>query len=232
MDLVFIDYFNFELPLVRRKQSAFDIDELPGLWRVHWQLGGKTIISTFYTRIDQACILWGLICGAIFITAQFCPISWSVQALMWSALTLVGTVGMAALTKPWIYLAHFKWVLWCWATLMLVGLVITDLSIFLGWGEVLIRLCPLWLSLSALGYLYTGLRLRSRAFLLTALVHLLGILVLPYVLVWQFLITGIILGLSVLLLAELQWDSSGTCQNELVITQPIGPVTEPVKVQS
>ncbi|HEY9750532.1 MAG TPA: hypothetical protein V6C63_17755, partial [Allocoleopsis sp.] len=87
------NFFNFDIPLLRLKESAFAIEDLPGLWRIHWQVGEQTIVSTFYTRIDQACILWGVISIAIFVTAHFLPISWSLQAIFWSVLTVVGTVG-------------------------------------------------------------------------------------------------------------------------------------------
>ncbi len=73
------------------------------------------------------------------------------------------------------------------------------------------NLCPLWLGLIALGYLCTGIGMRSRALMLTAIVHLLSILIVPYVGEWQFLATGIITGGSSLMLAELQWDSFATC---------------------
>ena len=211
-----LNFFNFDIPLLRLKQSAFAIEDLPGLWRIHWQVGDQTLISTFYTRIDQACILWGVISIAIFATAQFLPISWSLQAILWSVLTVVGTLGMHGLTAPWSRFDHFKWVLRWWAWLMLGGLAITDLSIFLSWGNMLLQLCPLWLGLNAVGYLGTGWRLRSRAFVLTALIHLLGILVLPYFAAWQFLLTGCVIGISALLLAELQWDSSGNCTQEVL----------------
>jgi len=95
--------------------------------------------------------------------------------------------------------------------LMLLGLVITDLGIFLGWGTVLMHLCPLWLGLVAIGYLCTGFGMRSRTLMIIGLIHLLGIAILPYVGSWQFLATGIIMGGSVLVLAEFQWDSFGTC---------------------
>ena len=90
--------------------------------------------------------------------------------------------------------------------MMLAGLAITDLSIFLGWGEVLMRLCPMWLGLVAFCYLWTGVEMRSRTFFLTGIIHLLAILILPLVEGWQFLTTGIVMGLSVLLLAEFRWD--------------------------
>ena len=213
-----LNYFDLEIPLLRWKQSAFDIEDLPGLWRVHWQIAGRPIVSTFYTRIDQACILWGLISIAIFCTAQFLPLNWSLQAILWSILTVIGTVGMQWLTYPWSRLGHFRWVVAWWVVLMLGGLALTDLSIFLGWGGILVRLCPLWLGLNAIGYVGTGLLMRSRAFILTALVHLLGMVILPYFAAWQFLLTGLVIGVSVLALAELQWDSSGNCTHDLVST--------------
>ena len=48
--------------------------------------------------------------------------------------------------------------------------------------------------------------MRSRAFILASLVHLLGIAILPYVAGWQFLATGLIMAASLLVFAELQWD--------------------------
>ncbi len=184
---------------------------MPGLWRCHWQVGNITVLSTFYTRLDQVCLIWGVISLAIFVTAQFSPISWTTQAIWWSALTVIGTVGMVALTPSWLREEGLGWVLDSWVILMLLGLVITDLGIFLGWGEVLMNLCPLWMGLVALGYLGTGFGMRSRALILTGLVHLLGIAILPYASAMQFLATGIIMGGSSLLLAVYQWDSYGTC---------------------
>jgi hypothetical protein len=113
---------------------------------------------------------------------------------------------MVVLTWFWVSVERLRWVVYCWVLLMLVGLVLTDLGIFLGWGEVLMRLCPLWLGLSTLGYLCTGLGLRSRTFAFVGLVHLLGIAILPYVEAWCFLATGTIMTVSLLLLAEWQWD--------------------------
>ncbi len=206
-------FFDLKIPLIRRKHSAFEIEDLPGLWRVHWQLGDTTILSTFYTRIDQACLLWGVISGVIFSTAQFAAIDWGTQAILWSGLTLIGTVLMVNLARRWTTIEPLNYIIAAWVILMLGGLVLTDLSVFLSWGQVLAQLCTLWLGLNVLGYLYTGLKMRSRAFFLVALVHLLGIAALPYVGAWQFLTTGILIGLSSLLLAEFQWDSSGVCAN-------------------
>jgi hypothetical protein len=206
-----ISFFNPNAPLLCRKQTVLDLPDLPGLWRCHWQIGNFTLLSTFYTQLDQACIIWGVISFVIFGTAQFSPISWFTQAVWWSALSVIGTVGMMVLTPSWLRSEGLGWILDSWIILMLLGLVITDLGIFLGWGTVLMHLCPLWLGLVAIGYLCTGFGMRSRTLMIIGLIHLLGIAILPYVGSWQFLATGIIMGGSVLVLAEFQWDSFGTC---------------------
>lgn len=68
-------FFNSTVPPLRRKQKNLDFQDLQGLWRIHLQIGNTTLYSTFYTRIDQACIFWGLISAAIFFTAHFFPLS-------------------------------------------------------------------------------------------------------------------------------------------------------------
>ncbi len=207
-------FFNPNAPVLCRKQSAFALPDVPGVWRFHCQVGNITLYSSFYTRLDQACFLWGILSTVIFVTAQFVPVSWMTQAVWWSVLTLVGTVGTIVLVPSWFYKEGLGWVIHSWTILMLLGLVITDLGIFLGWGQVLMNLCPLWLGLIGIGYLCTGVGMRSRALILMGLVHLLSIWILPYVGAMQFLATGIITGGSVLLLAELQWDSFGSCSNQ------------------
>lgn len=203
-------FFNPNAPLLCRKQTIVDLPASSGMWRLHWQVGDITLYSSFYTQLDQACIVWGVISALIFVTAQYVPISWFTQAIWWSVLTVIGTLGMVALTPSWVK-QELAWLLYTWTVLMLVGLTITDLGIFLGWAAVLMNLCPLWLGLIALGYLATGVAMRSRTLILTGLVHLFGIFLLPYCAAWQFLITGLITGVTPLLLAEFQWDSFGTC---------------------
>jgi hypothetical protein len=205
-DRLLINYFNSSEPLLRHKQEELDFQDIQGLWSFNCKLGEITLFSAFYSRLDQVFILWGLISSVIFITAQFIPISWSTQAILWSALTLGGTVGMVVLSWFWVSVERLRWIVYCWVILMVGGLALTDLGIFLGWGEVLMRLCPLWLGLSAIGYFCTGLGMRSRTFVLTGVFHLLGIAVLPYFAAWQFLTTGIVMAISLLLLAEFQWD--------------------------
>lgn len=209
-------FFNPVEPIIRRKQEALDFQDRQGLLSLEMKIGQKTVISVFYTRIDQVFVLWGLICAAIFITAQFAPISWVIQAGLWSVLTLLGTVGMVVLTHFWVKVERLRWVLCCWVALMLGGVVLTDLSIFLSWGQILMRLCPMWLGLSAIGYICTGIGMRSRAFTLASVVHLLGIAVLPYLGSWQFLSTGIVIAASLLVFAGVQWDMRPPIQYEFL----------------
>ncbi|MBW4543284.1 MAG: hypothetical protein KME25_02375 [Symplocastrum torsivum CPER-KK1] len=209
-------FFNPVEPIIRRKQEALDFQDRQGLLSLEMKIGQKTVISVFYTRIDQVFVLWGLICAAIFVTAQFAPISWVIQAGLWSVLTLLGTVGMVVLTHFWVKVEGLRWVLFCWVALMLSGVALTDLSIFLSWGQILMNLCPMWLGLSAIGYICTGIGMRSRAFTLASLVHLLGIAVLPYLGSWQFLSTGIVIAASLLVFAGVQWDMRPPIQYEFL----------------
>ena len=209
-------FFNTVEPIIRRKQEALDFQDRQGLLSLEMKIGQKTVISVFYTRIDQVFVLWGLICAAIFVTAQFAPISWVIQAGLWSALTLLGTVGMVVLTHFWVKVERLRWVLCCWVTLMIGGVALTDLSIFLSWGQILMHLCPMWLGLSAIGYICTGIGMRSRAFTLASLVHLLGIAVLPYLGSWQLLSTGIVIAASLLVFAGVQWDMRPPIQYEFL----------------
>lgn len=206
-----MSFFNSEVPIITRKRSAYAIEDVPGLWRVHWQINSVTLFSSFYTRHDQACLLWGVISGGIFVAAQFLPVDWMSQAIFSSALTVVAIVGMVSLTWYFTAVERLTWILASWVILMLLGILVTDLSVFLGWGRVLVQICPLWLGLSAIGYWITGIGMRSRTFILIGLLHLFTIWILPYVGFWQPLTTGIIISGSVLYLAELQWDSNGVC---------------------
>ncbi|MEQ9481127.1 hypothetical protein [Coleofasciculus sp. F4-SAH-05] len=54
---------------------------------------------------------------------------------------------MVVLTNFWVKVERLNWLLYFWGVLMIGGVILTDLSIFLGWGNVLIRLCPLGLGL-------------------------------------------------------------------------------------
>ncbi len=201
-----MSFFNVDEPLIRSKQEALDIQDLQGLLRIHWRIGSVKLFSALYTRIDQIFVVWGWITGVIFVTAQFLPLSWHLQAVVWSVLTLAGVLTMSTLAWFWVRVEQLCWVVYVWAALMLIGLGVTDGGIFLGWGQVLSHLCPLWLGLSAIGYFCTGWGLRSRTFLLAGLIHLLGIVVLPYSGSWPFVTTGVVIAGTLLFLAEVQWD--------------------------
>ncbi|MEG5159598.1 hypothetical protein QUB37_03995 [Microcoleus sp. AT3-A2] len=199
-------FFNYSVPPLRRKQLNIEVQDLEGLWQVQFPLGKDRFYSQFYTCLDRTCLLWSLLLIPIFGTAQFFSVSWMLQAGLWSALSLVGTAAMVSMTYSWVKIERLIWVLYGWVILMLLGLLLTDLAIFLSWEKVLANLCALWLGMSGIGYLGTGLAVRSRALLAASLFHLLGILILPYTGGWSFLFTGTIMVFSLVVLAELQWD--------------------------
>jgi len=89
------------------------------------------------------------------------------QAGLWSVFSLVGTAAMVSMTYSWVKIERLTWVLYGWVMLMLLGLLLTDLGIFLGWEKVLANLCPLWLGMSGIGYFGTAFAVRafSRKFL-------------------------------------------------------------------
>ncbi|MFQ4143464.1 hypothetical protein [Chlorogloeopsis sp. ULAP02] len=199
-------FFNNSVPLLRRKQATLDIHDLEGSWHIDWQIGKVKIYSTYYTRLDRAFILWAFLLVPMFATAQFLPVSWNLQATVWSIISIIGTVIMVILTQYWVKRRQVNWVLYCWVALMLLGVILTDLGVFFGLTKVLLNLCPLWLGLSALGYFCTGLGVRSRTLIVTSIIHLLGILFLPFFREWQFIYTGTVMVLCLLILAEFEWD--------------------------
>lgn len=228
--------FSSDVPIISRKRSAFEIADSPGLWRIHWQIDRYIILSTFYTQHDQACLLWAVLTSGIFLMAQFCPISWVVQATIASVLTLIGSAAMFYLAQNFTTVERLGWVLQTWLGLMAVGILLTDLSILRGWGVVLLHICPLWLGLSAVGYFVTGLAMRSRAFMLAGFLHLLGIGLLAWVGPWQALTSGLIISGSVWMAAELQWDANGVCaylnqQNrvEPLLSSPLSIAAETIE---
>ncbi len=214
-----MSFLNLTKPILRCKQEALDYQDRQGLLTIRLQVKNKTLFSGFYTRIDQVFVLWGLICAAIFITAQSSPISWITQAIFWSVLTTLGTLLMIVMTYFWVRVERLRWVLYCWVILMLGGVTVTDLGIFLGWGQILIHLCELWLGLSAVGYLCTGLGMRSRAFIISSTIHLLGIFLLPYCGGWQFLTTGLLMIANLLVFAETQWDMRTPIENYALLSE-------------
>jgi len=201
-----MSFFDYSVAPFRRKSNNLALDPQQKILPVSWSIGQHQFSSTFYTSLDLACILWGLLLIPMFVTPQFFSVSWKVQAGLWSALSLIGLAAMVHLAQDWVKIKRVSWALGCWVILIFVGLFLTDLGIFLAWSGVLANLCSLWLGLIALGYGFTGLVVHSRAMIVIGFVHLGAILVLPYVGVWQFLFTGGVMDFSLILLAEFRWD--------------------------
>jgi hypothetical protein len=199
-------FFNVTEPVLRRKQTALDVQDLCGLLKINIEIGNNQVFSALYTRIDQVLLLWGAIALAIFSCGQFLAISWITQAYLSSLLTLAAIAIMILFTHFWTKVEQLSWVMYFWSGLMLLSLSLTNLGIFGGWGLILLNLCPLWLASCGLGYVVTGFGLRSRLFILIGLAHLGGILLLPLITSWQFLFTGFLIASSLALLSAVQWD--------------------------
>lgn len=193
-------------PLLQPKQQALDIQDLKGLLNIRFRLGPYTLIHSHYTRIDQIFILWGILSGLIFVTAQFVAIPWSTQAWIWSILTLGTALIMTILSWCWTGVERLRWLIWLWVSLMIAGVSFTDYSIFSFWGWGMAHLSELWLMVCAFGYWATGWGLKSRSLGLMGLVHLLGCIVLPFVGPYHFLATGLIMASALFFLGEYQWD--------------------------
>lgn len=198
-------FFNPYEPVFRRKQHALDVQDLHGAWQLRFQIGSLKIPEIIFTRIDQVFLLWAAITAGIFTTAQFAPFDWLVQAEVWSALSALGIALTLQLAWYWARVERSLWIIFGWIGLIAVGLVLTALGIATAWAEIVLHLGPLWLVLCGLGYLGTGIGLRSRALLFAALIHIAAV---PLVegSDWAFLLTGLILSGTLLLFAASQWD--------------------------
>lgn len=202
-----MSFFNTQGPILRRKQPHLDVQDLDGLLAWRWHVNQRPIISWLYTRIDQVFLSWGWITGFIFLTPQLFPlISWHDQAIFWSALSLVGIGVMIWLAWFWVKVERFRWLIYLWSTLVVIGLGLTDYGIFMGSGLILMNLCPLWLVLCAVGYGAMGWGMRSRTFLMVAVFHGAAIPLLGLAQAYQFLITAVVISSSLFFLAEVQWD--------------------------
>lgn len=201
-----MSFFNDSVPLIRGKHLHPDIYRDRELYFVDFRLGKYRFHSTFYTKIDQTCLIWGVLVIPIFGVGQFSTVDWLIQAIVWTVISLLGLCGMVGLTQSWVRSKRLSWLLHSWVILIIGGLLLTNLSIFLRCGRLLSHVCALWLILCAMGYLLSGLALRSRAFLATSLLHLVTVFFLPYVSGWQIIFTGMAIAIPLLILAEFQWD--------------------------
>lgn len=193
-------------PIFRVKQPIPDPEELQGLLRLRSAVGGRVWLNTYYTRLDQALVIWGAVTAVIFLTAQFSELNWTVQAQIWSILTLFTIPVTSWLAWHWATVRQVRWVVILWAILILGGICLTCYGVFLPRGSILSNLCPLWLGVCVLGYGITSLGMRALALTIITSVHLLAIFLLQLVPEQQFFLTGIVMAGSLWVLAAWQWE--------------------------
>lgn len=159
-----------------------------------------------FTEIDQAFLAWGFITAVIFAIAQFSSISWTTQAILDAALTGAGIATTSGLTWAIACHAKLRWVIFLWAGLMTAGTVVTVYGVFYSSALILLNLCPLWLSVCAVGYGVMALGMQSRCFTAAGVVHLGAIVLLSNTLSWQFFITGLVMSLTLFFFSVVPWD--------------------------
>ena len=162
--------------------------------------------SRFYTRIDQALLVWGITVATIFVSAHFLYLDWQLQAILWSVLSCCA-IGMTyRLTwSPQEY-HHLRWVMQLWAILMVVGVSLSNYGVFGGQGWILGHMCDMWLGLCSIGYLICAIGMRSRPLAIVGGIHSLTILFISLFPQWMFIATGLVMSWSLFLLAELWWE--------------------------
>ena len=194
------------MSIFQLKQSLVDPVDIHGVIRVQFGQRDNSFIITYLTRLDQALMTWGLVTAAIFLVAQFYLWDWSTQAVIWSVLSCVAVLVSGKLTWFWVTTRNQRWILYCWSLLVLVGLCLTDYGIFCGSGLILRHLCALWLGISALGYVITGIGIQAQALRFIGIVHACAIASLGLWPGWQFLLTGAVMSISLFCLALFHWD--------------------------
>lgn len=200
-------FLNSWKPIIRRKQTQLDIQDLEGLIYWRWKINKNLEFSGLYTRIDQIFLIWGCITGLIFLIPHFFPIiSWTYQAIAGSILSLIGIIVMAGFAGFWVKVEQLRWLVYLWSGLVVVGIGLTDYGIFTGSGLILMHLCSIWLTVCVIGYAAMGWGIQSRSFLIVAGLHALTVPLIQIVPNFQFLTTAAVMSGSLFLLAELQWD--------------------------
>ena len=199
-------FFKSTQPVLQRKQLSSDTQQLLSMKCLRIKSAETFFLSGIYTCIDQAMLVWGVVAAIIFFGAQFLPISWVDQAFFWSIMTIIAIVVMTVLTYSWAVWEKVSGLLYSWIFLMILGVILTDGAIAFSWVNILTHLCELWLGLSAIGYLLSGLMVRSRAFFLATIIHGGMIFLLPLFSGWQFAVTGLVMMSNLLLFSEVQWD--------------------------
>lgn len=171
------------------------------------------LIQKLYTRpsfcfseIDQAFIVWGVLTLSIFSLGQFSPISWTAQAVLDAALTGAGIATTSGLTWAIATQAKLRWVIFLWAVLMTIGIVVTAWGLFYSSALILSNLCFLWLGLCAAGYGAMAIGMKSRCFTAACLVHFVAIASLSYSSSYQFLISGLVMAFTLFFFSVVPWD--------------------------
>ncbi|MEM9219779.1 MAG: hypothetical protein AAGD25_36300 [Cyanobacteria bacterium P01_F01_bin.150] len=162
--------------------------------------------SSYYTRIDQALLVWGTTVALIFIPAQFLYVDWQIQAILWSALSSLAVVTTYRLTWSSENYRHLRWVMQLWSWLVLFGVGVSNYGIFGVQGWILGHLCDVWLGICGIGYFICAVGMRSRPLAIIGGIHSLTIVFISAVPQWMFLTTGLVMSCSLLLLAELWWE--------------------------
>ncbi|MGI8936224.1 hypothetical protein [Leptolyngbya sp. BC1307] len=158
------------------------------------------------SELDQAFVLWGAIALAVFSLGEFSQLSWTTQAVIDAALTGAGIAGTAGLTWLIACEARLRWVVCLWAVLMMAGMIVTAGGIFGGVGVILANLCVLWLALCAVGYGAMAWGMRSHCFSAASGVHGLAMVWLCLQPGSQFLISGLVMGLTLFFFSIVPWD--------------------------
>ncbi len=202
--------FDRAVPALQLKRNNLDIEEQAGVFYLGKPPSAGGHSSLYYTRLDQALMLWAIATAIIFFTAQFHAFDWHHQARVWSALSLSVLGATSIRAWPWAVALNLRWVVYLWTVITLVGLGLTDYGVYLSVGPILLSLCPLWLGLCALGYGITAMGMGSRALIGVVMVHLCAIGLVWLLPGWLFGITGGAIAGCLFILAQLEWDHSAS----------------------
>jgi hypothetical protein len=106
-------------PIFCLKRDLPAPDERQGLITINWPLFDGQCLQTYFTRLDQALMLWGGVTAFIFGTVQFSLLSWFTQAAIASVLTLGATLATVGLAWDWATVKQARWVIGLWSLLMM-----------------------------------------------------------------------------------------------------------------
>lgn len=198
--------FDPSIPPLQWKRDNLGIDEREGVVYIGGSPSQHQRSRLYYTRLDQALMLWAIATAIIFFTAQFHAFDWHHQARVWSALSLASLGVTSIRAWPWAEALGLRWVTYLWTGIVLLGLGLTDYGVYRSVGPILLNLCPLWLGLCALGYGITAVGMGSRALMGIVAMHGLAIVGVKLWPTGLFGITGAAIAGSLLILGQLEWD--------------------------